>query len=73
MVQDHYIVHVIDLFKLIELQVMGIVVLRLANFDENPINQSNTTLELQDMCTNSNQFFNCRPLNLITYGFFNAR
>jgi hypothetical protein len=52
---------------------MGIVVLRLANFDENPINESNTTLELQDMCTKGNQLFNNRPLNLITYGFFNAR
>jgi len=46
MVEDHYIVHVIHLLKLIELQLMGIVVLRLANFDENPINEFDTTLEL---------------------------
>jgi hypothetical protein len=46
MVQDHYIIHIIHLFKLIELQLMGIVVPRLVNFNENPINESDTTLEL---------------------------
>jgi hypothetical protein len=51
---------------------MDIVVPRLANFDENPINESDTTLELQGMCTNGYQFFNRRPLNIITYGFINA-
>jgi hypothetical protein len=52
---------------------MDIVVLRFANFDENPINEFDTTLELQDMCTKGNQFFNNRPLNFITYGFIDAR
>ncbi len=46
---------------------------RLANDDKNPINEFDTTLELQDMCTKGNQFFNNRPLNFITYGFTNAR
>jgi hypothetical protein len=46
---------------------------RLANIDENRIKESDTTLELQDMCTKGNQLFNNRPLNFITYSFNNAR
>jgi len=35
--------------------------------------ESNTTLELMDMCTKETLFFRSRPLNFVTYGLLNAR
>jgi hypothetical protein len=49
-------------------QLMGIIVPRFMDFDE-----SDTTLELMDVCTKETLFFSSRPLNFVNYDLINAR
>jgi hypothetical protein len=49
---------------------MGLIVLRFMYFDECTINKSNTTLELQELCTQDPLLFNSRPSDLINNGGF---
>jgi hypothetical protein len=52
---------------------MGDIVLGFVNLDENPIKKMNTTLELKSVCVKGSPLLNSKPLNLTTYGPFNAR
>jgi hypothetical protein len=45
MVEDHHVVHIIDLFTLVELEPMFGIVPRFMDFDERPIEESNKTLD----------------------------
>jgi hypothetical protein len=50
MVHNHHVIHEIHLLPTIEHRPMGNIVLRFANFDESLIDESNTTLELENLC-----------------------
>jgi hypothetical protein len=49
------------------------MVLRPTYFDECTINKSNTTLELQELCTQDPSLFNSRSLNLVNNGGIHPR
>jgi hypothetical protein len=43
------------------------------NLNENPIDESNATLELWDVYAKGNLVLNNKPFNLVAYGFINAK
>ncbi len=43
------------------------------DFNENPIDESNATLELQDVYTKGSLILNNKSFNLVAYGFINAK
>jgi hypothetical protein len=43
------------------------------DLNENPIDESNATLELRDVYTKGSLVFNNKPFNLVAYGFINAK
>jgi hypothetical protein len=57
---------------IIEPRHVGIIILKFANLNESPIDESNITLEFRDVCTEGN-ILSSKPLDLITFGFINAR
>jgi hypothetical protein len=68
-VKNHYIVHIIHLFMPLEPQPMGIIVLNLVDFNERPINELDTALELKNMHNKSNPFLNNKPSNKLSLWF----
>jgi hypothetical protein len=68
-VKDHYIVHIILLFVPLEPQPMGVMVLNLVDFNERPINELSTTLELKNMHNKSNPLLNSMPSNKLSLWF----
>jgi hypothetical protein len=62
MVHNHRAIHIIHLFLPIEPQPMGNII---PDINEGPINESNTTLELKDLCTKSHSFLEIWPLNFV--------
>ncbi len=60
-VQDHHVVHIIHIFRLVEPWLMDDIVLRFVDFDESSIDEFNTTLKLKDVCTKGSL------LNFIVY------
>lgn len=65
-VKYHCIVHIIHLFVPLEPQPMGIIVLNLVDFNERPINELDTTLELKNMHKKSNPLLNNKPSNKLS-------
>ncbi len=57
-VQDHHVVHIIHVFRLVE---PWPIVLRFVDFNESSIDEFNTTLKLKDVCTKGSL------LNFIAY------
>ncbi len=72
MVHNHHVIHKIHLFTPIEPQRDNIIPMFL-DFDESPINEPNTTLELRNMHTNNHLFLKIWPLNIITQHRIDAR
>jgi hypothetical protein len=52
---------------------MGNIVLRFANFDESFVDESNTTLELKNLCTKRHSFLENLPLDFMGKGLIDAR
>jgi hypothetical protein len=52
---------------------VGIIILEFVNIYESPIDESNITLEFRDVCIEGNMFLSSKSLDLITFGFINAR
>jgi hypothetical protein len=52
---------------------MGNIVLRFANFDESLIDESNTTLELENLCTKRHLLLENWPLDFMGEGLIDAR
>jgi hypothetical protein len=65
MVHNHHVIHKIHIFSPIEPQPMGNIIPRFSDFDESPINESNTTLELRNLHTNSHLLLKIWPSNII--------
>ncbi len=57
----------------IELQPLGGIIQGFLDLDECPINESNTTLELEDLCTKNHSFLKVRQSNLIAKCWIDAR
>ncbi len=72
MINNHRVVHTIHLFVPIEPQLVIIIIPRLVNLYENPINEFNTTLESWDVLCKGNALLSSRSSNLVTYGPTNA-
>jgi hypothetical protein len=72
MINNHCVVNTIHLFVPIEPQLVIIIIPRLVNLDENPINEFNTTLEFRDVLCKGNLLLNNRSLNLVSYNLTNA-
>jgi hypothetical protein len=72
MINNHRVVHTIHLFVPIEPQLVIIIIPRLVNLDESPINEFNTTLEFRDVLCKANLLLSNRSSNLVSYGFANA-
>jgi hypothetical protein len=73
MVHNYHVIHKIHIFSPIEPQPMGNIIPRFLNFDESLINESNTTLELRNLHTNSHLLLKIWPLNIITQHQIDAR
>lgn len=54
-------------------QIHDIIILRLMNFNESQIDESNITMEFHDMHTKGSLFLDHRSSNFITYGFLKFR
>jgi hypothetical protein len=65
-VKDHCIVHIIHLFVPLEPQPMGVMVLNLMDFNERPIDEFDTTLELKNMHNKRNPLLNNMPFNKLS-------
>jgi hypothetical protein len=52
---------------------MGNIVLRFADFDESLNDESNTTLELKNLCTKRHLFLENWPLDFMGKGLIDAR
>jgi hypothetical protein len=72
MINNHRVVHTIHLFVPIEPQLVIIIIPRLVNLDESPINEFNTTLEFRNVLCKANPFLSNRSSNLVSYGLTNA-
>jgi hypothetical protein len=72
MINNHRVVHTIHLFVPIEPQLVIIIIPRLVNLDESPINEFNTTLEFRDVLCKANLLLSNRSSNLVSYGLTNA-
>ncbi len=72
-VHHHCVVHAIHYFPPIKPTLMGWIVPRLTNFDENTVNKSNTTLELWKLRSQDPTLFNSGPLDFIDNGEIDAR
>jgi hypothetical protein len=70
---DDNVIHVVHVFLLIESRSKSKIVSRFTNFNENPIDEFNTTLELKHMLGKTFLLLLIQPLNLITNHFINAR
>jgi hypothetical protein len=72
LIQDHHVVHTIHFLPHVEPQHVSNILLRFVHLDENPINQSNTTLKFANVHTKRPLLLNIKPLNFIAYGFINV-
>jgi hypothetical protein len=73
MVHNHHVIHKIHIFPPIEPQPMGNIIPRFPDFDESPINEFNTTLELKNLDANNHLLLKIWLLNIITQHQIDAR
>jgi hypothetical protein len=73
MVVYNHVVHAIHLFSPIKPSMMGWIVLRFVDFDEGPINKSNATPELWNLCCQNLSLFNSGLANLVDNDIIDAR
>jgi len=71
-VNNHCVVHAIYFLLPIELRSMSKIVLGLPNFNESPINESDTTLKLGHIMGKGFSFLLVRPWNLVTNRIINV-
>jgi len=67
------VVHAIHLFSPITPSMMGWIVLRFMDFDKGPINRSNATLELWNLCCQNLSLLNSGLANLVNNYIIDAR
>jgi hypothetical protein len=73
MINNHDVVHSINIFLPIEPNLMVPIIPRFANLDEHAINEPNVTLEFHQICAQRNLLLCYGPLNLISNCIINAR
>jgi hypothetical protein len=64
-VHRNHIVHAIHLFLPIKSILMGQIIWKFTNFDEDLINESNATLKFQTLWSQHSLFLNIKSLNLV--------
>jgi hypothetical protein len=72
MVDNYHVVHAIHLLPPIKPRSMSGIVPRFKDLNESPINEPNTTLELEHMLGKNCIFLLTQPSNLVTNHFINA-